>query len=525
MLFYRYRRALAALILCAAFFAGCGGDLEQLPPPIERDFDAIQARDTLVVLSTYNSTSYFLYRGQALGFEYELLQDFAEAHDLTLQMRVVHGRDSLYTLLNQGVGDVVAARVVPMAADTAHIAFTEPLYNTRPVLVQRTDSSKPGGLPMAVDSIVQKGAPADAEAPIADIADAAPPESIEVRARLIQQPEQLQGKEVSLPQESAYYETLVELSDTLTGDITVVELDTAVSEESVIRHVASGAVNYTVSPANVARLTESYFTNLYIRPVMGPQHRVSWAVRTNAPKLKAALDEWIGAQRDGARMNALYQKYFVDREGYRERVESKYLTGETGTLSDYDDLLRRHAADLGWDWRLLAAQTYQESRFKPRARSWAGAAGLLQLMPPTAREFGVKDVYDPDDNVGGAVRFLQWLTDYWDDHIPDSTERMKFILASYNTGHGHVEDARRLTQKNDGDDTVWADVAYWLLQKSKRSVYEDPVVKYGYSRGLEPVMYVSHILDRFEHYRQFVTDRPGAPVAADPPSPSPPAGR
>jgi membrane-bound lytic murein transglycosylase F len=147
---------------------------------------------------------------------------------------------------------------------------------------------------------------------------------------------------------------------------------------------------------------------------------------------------------------------------------------------------------------------YQESRFKPQAQSWAGAQGLMQLMPPTARQFGVRDANDPEDNVRGAVKFIEWLTNYWDDIILDENERLKFILASYNTGHGHVEDARRLAEKYGDDPNLWEEVAYWLLQKSKAEVYNDPVVKYGFARGLEPVLYVRHILDRYEHYRQFV---------------------
>lgn len=520
------RMPVTAFLLLASFSILPGCQRDEWPPPIERDFTRILERDTLVVLTTYNSTSYFLYRGQAMGYEYELLQAFAEEHELQLQMKVVHSRDSLYALLNEGRGDVIAARVVPMAVDTARVAFTHPLYETRPVLVQRRDPSQPADLPTAVDTVVEKGAPDNAEAPIVDLATTDTlPDSIAVRARLIRQPSDLEGEEVALPHESAYVETLVELSDTLTGDVVVVELDSVASDESVIRQVASGAADYTVSPANVAELTQSYFTNIYIRPVMGPQHRVAWAVRTNAPELKQVLDAWIQEHREGELFQSLYRKYFVDRQGYRERVESKYLTGETGTLSDYDALLRRHAQTIGWDWLLLASQTYQESRFEPNARSWAGAAGLLQLMPPTAREFGVRDVYDPEENVAGAVRFIQWLTDYWDEHIPDTTERLKFILASYNTGHGHVEDARRLARKHGGDDTVWADVAYWLLQKSERSVYEDPVVRYGYSRGLEPVMYVSHILERFDHYQQFVTEPSAAPTASGPPRSSPRPGR
>ena len=159
-----------------------------------------------------------------------------------------------------------------------------------------------------------------------------------------------------------------------------------------------------------------------------------------------------------------------------------------------------------WDWRLLASQAYQESRFNPAARSWAGATGLLQLMPRTAQQFGVTNPLDPEDNLRGGVRFLQWLKDYWAKRIPDEGERLKFVLASYNTGQGHVEDAQRLAEKHGGDPQRWEDVSYWLLQKSKQQFSNDPVVKFGFCRGIEPVTYVSLIMDRFDHYRQFVAD-------------------
>ena len=505
-------RACFVPLLLALLFGTAACDAEEgtdpPPPPIARDFDAITERDTLVALATYNSTGYFLYRGQPLGYEYELLQAFADDHDLALRMHVVQDRDSLWHLLNQGVGDVVAARVVPLAADSAHVAFTHALYETEPVLVQATDSLD---LPKAVDTVMDKS-----EFDTAAILNPLDPypDTVSVRARLIYNATQLAGEEVNLPDQSPYEQFLLEISDEMSGDVIIVEMDTVQSSEAAIRLVSSGMVNYTVSAENLARLKESYFTNIMVHPVVGPTHKVAWAVRRNAPQLREAFNAWIEEHRDSPRFDQLYRRYFIDRQGYRERIESKYLTAETGTLSDYDDLLRRFAAEIGWDWRLLAAQTYQESRFKPRARSWAGAMGLLQLMPGTAREVGVSDPYNPEQNVRGAVRYLQWLEDsYWNEAIPDSTERVKFILASYNTGAGHVMDARRLTKKHGGDDTVWADVAYWLLQKSKRSVYTDPVVKYGFARGLEPVNYVSHILERFEHYKQFVIDEAQETVA------------
>lgn len=514
-----YRHLTAALLLgvVSAFaLSACDdGDWRgDLPRPIDRDLADIRDRDTLHVLTTFNSTSYFIYRGQPMGYEYEILNAFADDHDLEVRFHVQTSRDSIFRHLNEGVGDVVAARVVPLAADSAHVAFTEALYSTEPSVVQRRDTTAAAALPESVDTVIEKSAARETGAPIADIAEFDTSDTLEVRGRLVQRPSELAGRRIPLPYRSSYADLLVELSDTLGEEIVVVELDTAASYEKVIRHVAAGDFELTVSPENLAKLSASYFANLQARPTLGPTHDVALAVRTNAEELRRAFDEWILANRDGPLFDQLYQRYFVDRRGYNERSESTYLTSETGRLSEFDDLFRTYADTLGWDWRLLASQAFQESRFEPLAVSWAGAAGLLQLMPPTAREFGVSNVYDPEQNVAGAVRFLQWLTNYWTDEIPDETERLKFILASYNTGHGHVEDARRLAEKHGQDPNRWADVAFWLLQKSKKEVYRDAVVRYGFCRGLEPVTYVSYILERYDHYEEFVEPSVATDVAA-----------
>src|SRR5882672_3479228 len=128
-------------------------------------------------------------------------------------------------------------------------------------------------------------------------------------------------------------------------------------------------------------------------------------------------------------------------------------------------------------------------------------------MPATAREYGVKNSLDPTDNVQGAVKFLKWLNNFWSERISNDAERLKFVLASYNCGAGHVRDAQRLTEKYGGNPQVWDDVSYWLLQESTQEYSTDPVVKFGFCRGLEPVNYVSHILDRFNRYKQFVVRR------------------
>jgi peptidoglycan lytic transglycosylase F len=471
---------------------------------IHRDLDAIREKGTLTVLAPYNSTSYFIYRGQPMGFEYQLLQAFAEEQGLKVRVVVVRDGDQLGPMLRRGEGDLIAARLIAPGDEEAAkqgLAFTRGLYRTKPALVQQKQGKPDPRLPKPVKKVIKKKErEAGTEAP------GAPPDPAgsRINARLITRPSQLAGKEVTLPKGSAFQRTLVEVEQEISGDIHVVEVGGGVDVEALIERVSTGEVDLTVAQENLARLKESVYTNLIIIPTLGPSHSISWAVRENSPRLLSELNYWIEKEQDGPVLRELYKKYFINRRRYRERVKSRYLTSRTGRLSAYDPLLKEHAPALGWDWRLLASQAYQESRFQPRARSWAGAAGVLQLMPGTARQFGVRDRYDPRQNVRGAVKFLKWLQVYWKDRIPDEGERLKFILASYNAGHGHVEDGRRLTEVNGDDPLVWDEVAYWMLQLSQKEYYTDPVVRYGYCRGLEPVTYVGLILERYDHYRQFV---------------------
>jgi membrane-bound lytic murein transglycosylase F len=326
---------------------------------------------------------------------------------------------------------------------------------------------------------------------------------VKIQARLITAPSELGGQRVHLPRSSSYRNRMLELNEELTNDVVVVEVDE--STDRLIQRLAEGEINYTVSAENVAALRAGEYSNLLVKPTLGPPQPVVWGVRTNAPLLRAELNNWLTTKRKAGLLRGLYQKYFLNRRAFQERVASRYLTAETGRLSAYDDFFREYSRIPGWDWRLVASQAYQESRFDPRAHSWAGALGIMQMMPATAREMKINP-HDPKQSIEGACRYLWKLDQEFDDEISEEGERRKFILASYNVGRGHVEDARRLARKNGDDPNRWIDVAYWLIRKSKRDVYNDPVVRYGFARGTEPVAYVDLILDRYEHYKAFVKE-------------------
>ncbi len=253
-----------------------------LPDPIDRDLGDILERDTLVALTSYTSTSYFLYRGQPFGFEYELLRDFAEDQDVVFDIKVVP-RDSILYYLNAGLGDIAAARLQPVEEDTSKFGFTQNLYQTTPVVVQRrgdidTTAVEAPEVPAALAERVDQQ----------DGGDVAR-EPLKIRARPIRRPADLAGQEVFLPNDDPYVDRLVELENELTGDIAVVEVDT--TSEALIRNVAVGNIELTVAQENVAELEAGYYDNLVVQPAVGAPHGVAWAVRDNAP------DAEPGAQR------------------------------------------------------------------------------------------------------------------------------------------------------------------------------------------------------------------------------------
>ncbi len=456
-------------------------------PPIDRDLPAMAAAKTLRVLFTFNSTGYFVYRGETMGYEYDLLNQFAHDNGLRLTPVVVRDSSELFEKLNRGDGDVVAAQLAATTNQT-NVAMTQGLYETSPVVVQRNAGAPRGATPSTATAIAR----AERETT---------PSPIEVRARLVSTPQELAGQRVTIPRTSPYRTRLIELNDELTQDVDIVEVDE--SSDRLIQKLAEGAIGYTVAAENFAALKAGEFTNLVIKPAIGPPQPIVWAVRRNAPALLAALNAFVDAKRKAGLLGALYKRYFLDRRGFQSRASSQFLAAETGTLSPYDASFRQAAAIPGWDWRLVAAQAYQESKFNANARSWAGAVGVMQIMPRTARQLRVNP-RDPRQCIEGACRYLWQLDDAWKE-IADESERIKFILGSYNVGTGHVQDAQRLARKHGDDATKWDDVGYWLVRKSQRAVYNDPVVKHGYCRGTEPVAYVDAILTRWANYKEFVT--------------------
>ncbi len=191
----------------------------------------------------------------------------------------------------------------------------------------------------------------------------------------------------------------------------------------------------------------------------------------------------------------------LTRRRVKRRVFSPMLDKKGGIISHYDHLFQQYSQPIRWDWRLMAAQCYQESTFDPKAVSFAGAKGLMQIMPGTADLLGLPrdQMYDPEQNVAAAAKYLGQLESKFSD-IPGRIERTNFVLASYNGGIHHVRDAMALAKRDGKNPHVWREVSEYVLKLANPRYYNDPIVKHGYMRGSETVDYVAKIRQRHQGY-------------------------
>jgi membrane-bound lytic murein transglycosylase F len=446
-------------------------------PRVELDLDAIRKRGFINVLVDNNSISYFIYKGEAMGYEYELLRLLAEHLGVDLKIKVTSGVEHAMDQLNRGEGDILAFPLTVTKSRTNYVAFTKPHYNSFQVLVQR----KPENWRKLTDEQIDE--------------------------KVIRNPVDLVGKKVHVITGTSYEQRLENLSEEIGGDI-IIERDTLIAEsESLIRKVAMGEIDYTVSDHTIARVNSSYYPNLDVNTVLSVAQQIAWAVRKNSTQLLEETNNWLSKVKKEPTFMVIYNRYFKSPRTSLMRMNSDYSSLGGNKLSPYDSLIRDGAAKLGWDWRLLASVIYQESRFIAYDESWAGAQGLMQLMPATAKRFGASNPRDPIQNINAGVKYLVYLEKVWSKHIQDPDERLKFILASYNAGLSHIIDARKLAKKYGHNPNVWkGSVEFYLLKKSESKYYRDPVVRAGYCKCEEPVHYIREVLARYDEYKVHIRD-------------------
>jgi membrane-bound lytic murein transglycosylase F len=428
--------------------------------PVPMDLTEIVKRGYIRAIVDNSSTSYYIYRGRRMGYEFEMLRNLAKHLGVRLHLVVKSDIKEAFKLLNKGAADIIAMNLEVTESRTEMANFTAALGQMGTVLVHRKDL-----------------------APISDFRE-------------------LQGKVVHIRKDAVYKAQLYHLQEAYGVDFSIIE--GAGDNEFFIQKVVDKEIDFTIVDRVDAMVNATYYDNLYIDFEVSPKSDVAWAIRKNAPELENTVNQWIENSSRSGYINTLYAKYFKNSKNSYFRSNSPFSSIGGNSISPFDDIIKRGSEDLGWDWRLLASLVYKESRFDTTAVSYAGAVGLLQLMPVTLQRFGVQNPNDPFESLMGGVNYLKYLDRFWRTRIPEANERIKVMLASYNIGHGHVEDAWKLAIKYGGNPQSWESISTFLQLKTDPKYYKDPVVNSGYAKGHLAVNYVDDIMIIYDSYRVLI---------------------
>ncbi len=433
-----------------------------------RDLAQILTAGKIVAVTDFTSTNYFIYKGEPMGYQYDMLVALATELGVKLELIAENDPDEAMKMLKRGEVDIVATNLIGVAGNYKNFEFTEPYQQTHQVLVQRKKFSK----------------------------------SSEDGNDLVRDQVSLANKTVYVKTKSGALAVLKNISiENNKIPITIKEYSDGLTE-SLVDLVSSGKIDFAVCDETSARVEAPLYSNIDIETTIGTNQNVAWAVGKKSPDLLGKVNQWLKTFVKGLGYANIYNKYY-DNPYMAIMIKSEYFYTTKGKLSVFDEQIKSESSRISWDWRLIASLIYQESKFNPYVKSESGAYGLMQFMPITAEYFGIDHEANPSLQLRMGVRYLKMLEKNMEDiRIPEK-ERLKFVLAAYNAGYGHIIDARNLAKKYGKDPNVWDNNVGFFI-KNKVEFYNDSVVRYGYLRGAETYRYVSEILERYDHYKNII---------------------
>ena len=477
-------RTIIGFLLVIIFFASCDNPSKSNKKVVNNHpikiipkvsvIDSILKRKKLIAVTDYGSVSYLIYRGEPIGYQYELLKSLAEYLNVELELIIESDMHKSIKMLNDNDVDLIAMGLTVTSNRNKRFSFTAPIFTARQVLIQR----KPAGF---------------AKMKTAD----------EIESHLLRNTLDLANVKIHVQKGTIFAKRLSTLSDEI-GDSIIIINDNRDIEE-LITAVANGEIDYTVADEHVALVNARYYRNIDVKtPISFPQ-KIAWAAKKGQTDLSDTISVWLNKFNKSLTSRLLYNKYFKNIRS-KKIVNSQYNSYTGGQLSAYDSEIKSAAKIIGWDWRLLASLVYQESEFKPNVKSWAGAYGLMQLMPHVLEKYGLDSTnVEPTDQLIAGVKHLKFIYKQIPPEITDSVEQIKFVLASYNCGLGHVLDARRLAEKHNKNPNIWSHgIDSCVLNLSNKKYYYDPVVYYGYVRGEETFNFVEQIFSRYNIYTKLI---------------------
>ncbi len=453
-IFRRYASKIVALLGLIALLSGC-----QIDSKPQSELDKIRERGILRIGTLNNQLSYFIGPDGPSGLDYELAQEFATQLGVKLEVKTIYRASALFPALKNGEIDIVAGGQIQTPERLKQFRPGPAYYYVSQQLVYKKGEYKPSSLTRLIKQ--QNELLADDSSDINDI--------------------------LRIVSDSHFQHTLEAIAEEKTDfDYS---LDSNSDVNDLLKQVSEGALAYTVADSVEISLAQRIYPDIASAFELTEDQPISWFIRrSDDESLYALMIEFFGTKKQSGSLASLEEKYlghigsfdYVDTRAFIRALDSK--------LDKWQELFQKYSDE--FDWRLIAALSYQESHWNPKAKSPTGVRGLMMLTLPTAKSVGVKDRLNPEQSIRGGVEYFRRMMNRIPDSVPEH-EKTWFALASYNMGYGHVMDARRLTKKQGGDPDAWNDVKDRLPMLQQKKYFSQ--TRYGYARGNEALSYVENI--------------------------------
>ncbi|MCU7837209.1 MAG: transporter substrate-binding domain-containing protein [gamma proteobacterium symbiont of Taylorina sp.] len=440
---------------------------QQLPEIRLGDLADIKKSREIRLITRNNSSSYFLWKNKLMGFEYDLVKKFAKQQKLKLKILVAEDFAQMLEWLDNGHGDIISSGLVKtFERKKLPVNFSQPYLFVDEIIVQRNTEKE------------------------------------------IKSFEELQGRTFYVQKSSSYWNTLISFQHQLKllgTDFSIEIVPENMETEEIIKMVLEGKYDLTLADSHIIAIEKNWQSDLRTSLVLRSRHGHRWLVRKESENLLKELNKFIDKEYKSLFYNIIYNNYFKNSRNLFNADKRKINDNQ---ISSYDKLIQSLAKEYHFDWRLIAAQINKESHFNPKAKSWAGAKGLLQVMPRTAKEVGISNLEKPENGLRAGLKYMAWVNDQLSDDL-SADVRIWFTLAAYNAGLGHLKDARNLARHQGLNPDRWfghVEKAFLLLSKPK---YHNNT-QYGYVRGIEPVNYIKKIQVLYEFYSKKYPEAPSA---------------
>lgn len=440
---------------------------QQLPAIRLGDLQEIKKSGQLRLITRNNSSTYFLWRNKLMGFEYDLVKQFAKQQKLNLKILVADDFEKMIKWLENGHGDLVSSGLIKtLERKKLPVNFSHPYMYVKEIVVQRKSDKK------------------------------------------IRSYKDLKDRTFFVRRSSTYWNTLNSFQQQLQllgVNFFIKLVPENVETEEIIKRVLNGKYDLTLAYSHIIAIEKNWHNDIQSSLVLRGTHGQRWLVRKESKQLLEELNKFIDKEYKSLFYNVIYNKYFKNSRNLFNENTRKINENQ---ISRYDKLIKTLAKKYGYDWRLISAQVNKESLFDPKAKSWVGAKGLLQVMPRTAKQVGVTNLTKPENGLRAGLKYMAWIDVQLADDLPADV-KIWFTLAAYNAGLGHLKDAQNLARKEGLDPNRWfghVEKAFLLLSKPRYHKHS----QYGYVRGIEPVTYIKRIQVLYELYSKKFPEEPSA---------------